>query len=77
MIQAAVYGSNMPWGMSDSEAVVRAVVEAAKEVVAAGQNPRLWILSGQVSSLNGILRIVNSPHGYVGSHGPSVPPGLD
>ncbi|VDC01134.1 unnamed protein product [Peniophora sp. CBMAI 1063] len=49
VIQAAVYGSNTPWGKSDSEDVVRAVVEAAKEVTAAsGKSPRLWVLSGQV-----------------------------
>lgn len=49
MIQAAVYGSKMPWGKSNSEDVVHAVVEAAKEVGVAGRAPRLWILSGQVS----------------------------
>lgn len=46
-----MYGSNTPWGKSDSEVVVRTVVEAVKERVAAKQKLRLWVLSGQVGCL--------------------------
>ena len=53
VIQAAVYGSNSPFGTSDSEKVVRCIIGAVKEVQA---NPsarrerpiRLWVMSGQV-----------------------------
>ncbi|VDC01135.1 unnamed protein product [Peniophora sp. CBMAI 1063] len=48
VVQAAVYGSNTPWGTSDSEVVVRTVVEAAKERASSGHRLRLWVLSGQV-----------------------------
>lgn len=61
MIQAAVYGSNVPWGKSDSEDVVRAVVQAAKEVAAGGHSPRLWVLSGQVSNQTYTRKTFDSP----------------
>ena len=51
MIQAAVYGSNFPYGISDSEKVVRSIINAVKEVQASRRKPspiRLWVLSGQV-----------------------------
>jgi hypothetical protein len=49
VIQAAVYGSNSPWGTSDSERVVRTIVEAVKQVQATRTTPfRFWLLSGQV-----------------------------
>jgi putative NADH-flavin reductase len=49
VIQAAVYGSNSPWGTSDSEVVVGAVIQAANDVSTSRGTPlRLWVLSGQV-----------------------------
>jgi len=51
VIQAAVYGSDSPFGTSDSEAVVRNIVEAVKEVQSASSSSRLirlWVVSGQV-----------------------------
>ncbi|KAI0314855.1 hypothetical protein OF83DRAFT_1165040 [Amylostereum chailletii] len=52
VVQAAVYGSKMPWGTSDSEKVVRSVVSAAKRVQSSrsadARTLRLWALSGQV-----------------------------
>ena len=52
IIQAAVYGSNSPYGTIDSEKVIRCIVAAIKEVQASrhlGATPiRLWVLSGQV-----------------------------
>lgn len=54
VIQAAVYGSNTPFGTSDAEKVVRCTIEAVKEVQASrsprngAQGIRLWIMSGQV-----------------------------
>ena len=54
MIQAAVYGSNSPWGdTSISEAVTRTLIEAANHEQAqrkvANKSPlRVWIVSGQV-----------------------------
>ena len=58
IIQAAVYGSDSPFGTSDSEKVIRCLVKAIKEVQAtrrlssptpaAAPPIRLWILSGQV-----------------------------
>ena len=55
IIQAAVYGSNSPYGTSDSEKVIRSIVKAVQEVQASrklrgfnGRRIRLWVLSGQV-----------------------------
>ncbi len=52
VIQAAVYGSNSPYGASDSEKVVRCIIDAVKEVQAARSRKlrpiRLWVMSGQV-----------------------------
>lgn len=51
IIQAAVYGSDTPFGTSDSEKVVRTIVKAVKEVqTSRRQGPPiwLWVLSGQV-----------------------------
>lgn len=52
IIQAAGYGSNSPFGTSDSEKVIRTIVTAIKEVQSSrplGAMPiRLWVLSGQV-----------------------------
>ena len=52
VIQAAVYGSNSPYGPSDSEIVVRCIIEAIKEVQATRSRKlrpiRLWLMSGQV-----------------------------
>ena len=52
IIQAAVYGSNTPFGTSDSEKVIRCIINAVKEVQLtrrlAGPPIRVWILSGQV-----------------------------
>lgn len=55
IIQAAVYGSNSPYGTSDSEQVVQTIVKAVQEVQASrrslghvGSRIRLWVLSGQV-----------------------------
>ena len=58
VIQAAVYGSNSPYGTSDSEAVIRTIIKAVKEVQSSqklkgfsGYSPRrirLWVVSGQV-----------------------------
>ena len=59
MIQAAVYGSNSPYGTSDSEKVVRCVINAIREVQngcydsgygeSGARKPiRLWVMSGQV-----------------------------
>ncbi|EIM84094.1 uncharacterized protein STEHIDRAFT_159691 [Stereum hirsutum FP-91666 SS1] len=61
IIQAAVYGSNTPWGTSDSELVVRTIVDVASSIQSqrsstnptseqrSNQRPlRLWLLSGQV-----------------------------
>lgn len=52
VIQAAVYGSNTPYGTSDSEKVVRCVIDAVKEVQATRPRKlcpiRLWVMSGQV-----------------------------
>ncbi|MDI1489319.1 MAG: hypothetical protein OHK93_008597 [Ramalina farinacea] len=52
IIQTAIYGSNSPWGTSDSEKVIRTIVTAIKEVQSSrrlGATPiRLWVLSGQV-----------------------------
>ena len=52
IIQAAVYGSNSPFGTSDSEKVICCIVGAIKQVQGArryGSAPiRLWVLSGQV-----------------------------
>ena len=51
VIQAAVYGSNTPYGASDSEKVVRCIISAIKEVQNSRRKPqpiRLWVLSGQV-----------------------------
>ena len=52
IIQAAVHGSNSPFGTSDSEKVVRCIINAVKEVQASGpvrSKPiRLWVMSGQV-----------------------------
>ncbi|KAI0027471.1 hypothetical protein K488DRAFT_74522 [Vararia minispora EC-137] len=50
VIQAAVYGSNTPWGdTSAAVAVVRTVIDAAREASATRATPvRLWVLSGQV-----------------------------
>lgn len=60
-MQAAVYGSNTPWGTSDSELVVRTIVDVASSIQSqrsstnstseqrSNQRPlRLWLLSGQV-----------------------------
>lgn len=53
VIQAAVYGSNTPFGTSDSEEVVRCIIDALREVQASGlrkglRGIRLWVISGQV-----------------------------
>ena len=52
IIQAAVYGSNSPLGTSDSEKVVRCIINAVKEVQASrpvtSKPIRLWVMSGQV-----------------------------
>ncbi|KAL9133970.1 MAG: hypothetical protein Q9175_004851 [Cornicularia normoerica] len=52
IIQAAVYGSNSPFGTSDSEKVVRCIIKAVKEVQASrpvrSRPIRLWVMSGQV-----------------------------
>ena len=52
VIQAAVYGSNSPFGTSDSEKVVPCIIDAIKEVQAARSKMsrpiRLWVMSGQV-----------------------------
>jgi len=51
VIQAAIYGSDSPFGTSDSEVVIQAVVAAVKETQALDPGRkalRLWILSGQV-----------------------------
>lgn len=51
VIQAAVYGSNSPFGTSDSEKVIRNVVAAIKREQRSRQKGppiRLWVLSGQV-----------------------------
>ncbi|KAF6222291.1 hypothetical protein HO133_001377 [Letharia lupina] len=52
IIQAAVYGSNTPFGTSDSEKVVRCIINAVKEVQASrpirSRPIRLWVMSGQV-----------------------------
>ena len=52
IIQAAVYGSNSPFGTSDSEKVVRCIINAVKEVQASRPTRtkpmRLWVMSGQV-----------------------------
>lgn len=52
IIQAAVYGSNSPFGTSDSEIVVQSIIKAIKEIQATkryGAAPiRLWVISGQV-----------------------------
>ena len=52
IIQAAVYGSNTPFGTSDSEKVVRCIINAVKEVQASRPTQsrpiRLWVMSGQV-----------------------------
>jgi len=53
VIQAAVYGSNSPYGTSDSEKVVRCIIDAVKEVQASrspkgSRGIRLWVMSGQV-----------------------------
>ena len=55
VIQAAVYGSNSPYGTSDSERVIQAIISAVKEVQASrrqkgyhGAGIRLWVMSGQV-----------------------------
>ena len=61
IIQAAVYGSNSPLGTSDSEKVVRCIINAVKEVQASrpvtSKPIRLWVMSGQV--------LLNIP-GYAG-----------
>ncbi|KAL9639397.1 MAG: hypothetical protein Q9164_000938 [Protoblastenia rupestris] len=52
IIQAAVYGSNSPFGTSDSEKVLQNTIRAIKEVQATkpynAAPIRLWVLSGQV-----------------------------
>ena len=52
VIQAAVYGSTSPFGTSDSEKVVRFIIDAIKEVHATRSRKirpiRLWVMSGQV-----------------------------
>lgn len=50
VIQTAVYGSFTPWGSSDSERVVEAVVRAVQEVQQdkPWKRIRLWVLSGEV-----------------------------
>ncbi len=53
VIQAAVYGSNSPFGTSDSDEVVRCIINAVKEVQASRPQKglrgiRLWVMSGQV-----------------------------
>ena len=52
IIQAAVYGPNGPFGTSDSEKVVRCIINAVKEVQASrplrSRPIRLWVMSGQV-----------------------------
>ena len=52
VIQAAVYSSKSPFGTSDSEKVVRCIIDAIKEVQAArpkfSRPIRLWVMSGQV-----------------------------
>ena len=52
VIQAAVYGSNSPWGSSDSEKVVETLIQAVKEVQLSRKPSesriRVWIMSGQV-----------------------------
>lgn len=55
IIQAAVYGSGSPYGTSDSERVIQALVAAIHEVQATrrqkgfkGPGIRLWVMSGQV-----------------------------
>lgn len=52
VIQAAVCGSNSPYGTSDSEKVVRCIINAVKEVQASrpprSRPIRLWVVSGQV-----------------------------
>ncbi|KAL9101381.1 MAG: hypothetical protein Q9163_003362 [Psora crenata] len=52
IIEAAIYGSNSPFGDSDSEKAIRCIINAIKEVQAtrpAGATPiRLWLLSEQV-----------------------------
>lgn len=55
IIQAAVYGSNSPYGTSDSETVVRCIIDAVKEVqssrrisTSSARPLRLWVMSGQV-----------------------------
>ena len=52
IIQAAVYGSDSPFGTSDSEKVIKCIIRAVKEVQGARRHDaapiRLWVLSGQV-----------------------------
>ena len=51
IIQAAVYGSNSPFGTSDSETVIENIVAAAKQVQSSDSRTaplRVWVLSGQV-----------------------------
>lgn len=52
VIQAAVHGSNSPFGTSDSDKVVRCIIHAVKEVQASRPSRsrpiRLWVMSGQV-----------------------------
>ena len=52
VIQAAVYGSKYPSGTSESEKVVRCIINAAKEVQSTRKDRakgiKLWIMSGQV-----------------------------
>ncbi|KAL9129525.1 MAG: hypothetical protein Q9217_002049 [Psora testacea] len=52
IIQAAIYGSNSPFGTSDSEKVIHSIIKAIKEVQASRPSNaaliRLWVISGQV-----------------------------